>query len=651
MLKENSVVLYKNSAALIVSVLPGQKFEIKFRKEGSGAAKAAVFEKVNVRQKDFILLSEGESSGLEKVFDFYEKECPQTKELYNLESTNKIACAIKEAWELLTSDAESADAAISFEDLVSLFNGQCEADKSYGFYRSLKDTLYFSLDKKSFDDGKLIFIPRKKEEIDALVKKSKEKEMEGQVRAAFIDRLKKKKLDLPSDAKFMSDVEALALGKSDKSKTLHEAKMAETEENAHKILLQTGIWDITRNPFPIRWGLSTKSADQGLAAPVQDEERITVEGRAFAIDNAYSSDPDDAVMFDGKYLWVHIADPASTVLPDSPIDKAARQRGATLYLPEGAARMLCEDSLADYALGLKEESYALSFRLLLDDKAEIQDCSVFKSRVNVVRYTYEEADSLKDSAELKKLFEIAEKNILKRNKSGAVQIDLPEVHISVDSESKKVTIEEEKHFSSQDMVREMMLLAGEGAAKFAFKNNIPFPYVSQEEPDIPKDLPSGLAGEFRRVRCMRKRNVGVTPSMHCGLGLNMYSQVTSPLRRYSDLIAHQQLRSFIDKKPLLDKDTMLMRISEGDAGAMAARKAERKSSMHWTLVYLLQNPSWQGRAVLIDKNAGKGMQFYIPSLDLQFFLNISKDLELNEEIIVGARNIDIAEQKVDFFEI
>ena len=127
------------------------------------------------------------------------------------------------------------------------------------------------------------------------------------------------------------------------------------------------------------------------------------------------------------------------------------------------------------------------------------------------------------------------------------------------------------------MIREMMLLAGEGAARFAFKNNIPFPFVSQDAPAMPapEEIPSGLAGQFRIRRCMRRRSVGVTPSMHCGLGLAMYSQVTSPLRRYGDLIGHEQLRAFLDGRELLDKDTMLMRVSEGDAASVAAHKAER----------------------------------------------------------------------------
>lgn len=226
---------------------------------------------------------------------------------------------------------------------------------------------------------------------------------------------------------------------------------------------------------------------------------------------------------------------------------------------------------------------------------------------------------------------------------------MPEVHIFVDEE-KKVSIEPNIHYESNEMIREMMLLAGEGAAKFAFKNNIPFPYVSQEAPNLPSspaDIPDGLAGQFRLRRCMKKRSVGVSPAMHCALGLGMYSQVTSPLRRYSDLIAHEQLRAFLDKRPLLDKDEMLMNLSAGDAAAVAAKKAERKSNTHWTLVYLLQNPDWTGKAICVDKSQ-KIPLFSIPCLAMETYMLPPKDLNLNEEILVKASNINIPELTVDF---
>ena len=138
--------------------------------------------------------------------------------------------------------------------------------------------------------------------------------------------------------------------------------------------------------------------------------------------------------------------------------------------------------------------------------------------------------------------------------------------------------------------------------------------------------------------------------MHAGLGIAMYSQVTSPLRRYSDLIAHQQLRAFLDKRPLLDKDTMLLRISEGDAASVAAHKAERESIRHWTLVYLLQHPDWQGEAVCVDKS-GRQPQFCIPSLAFETFFTPSTPVELNQSIQVKVLQIILSELACDFVQV
>lgn len=654
MVKTNSVILYKNNAAVVTGDAVQGKFPVRFCTTPATQTKPAVYGTQNIRQKDFILLHEGPCSSLENVLSFAEENKVADEEMYNVApKENTLQFGIKDVYDLLASDDETLKAPISFEELASLIRGEFKADESWGLYKALKDTVFFNQNLTSQLEGKIIFTLRPQSEIDELVKKADEKGKEAEVRAEFLERLKQHKLSLPEDAKYMVDVEALALGKSDKSRTLHDAHIKETPERAHKLLLDTGIWDITRNPYPVRWGLSMQSAQEGLASP-PDEDRLKVEGVSYAIDNEWSTDPDDAVAYDGKYLWVHIADPASTVMPDSSIDKVARARGATLYIPEGASRMLSEDALADYALGLNEISRALSFRLTLDDSCNVLECSVFKTTVDVKRLTYTKADELKDTPELKPLFEIAEKNIARRQKAGSVQIDIPEVHIIVDGETKKVTIEPEVHPKSADMIREMMLLAGEGAAKFAFKNAIPFPYVSQEAPDIPSDIPEGLAGQFRLRRCMHKRSVGITPAVHSALGLGMYSQVTSPLRRYSDLIAHMQLRAFIDKetggglnRKVLDKDTMLERISAGDAASNAAHQAERKSDLHWTLVYLLQNPEWTGEAICVDKGVKQPM-FFVPSLAMQFYMTPDKEVSLNETVIVKAANINLPELTVDF---
>ena len=309
--------------------------------------------------------------------------------------------------------------------------------------------------------------------------------------------------------------------------------------------------------------------------------------------------------------------------------------------------MLSETCFEDYALGLKEKSRALSFRILLSEDNTIEECEIFKTFVNVKRLTYEKATELKDSPELKPLFEIARKNLERRKKSGATSIDLPEIHISVDKETKKVSISPLIRYEADAMVCEMMLLAGEGAAHFALNNRIPFPYVSQDAPEKPKETLPGLAGQFKLLKGMRKRSVGVTPGMHSGLGIAVYSQVTSPLRRYGDLVSHQQLRAYLDGRKLINKDDMLLRISQGDAASVASRKASRLSETHWKLIYLLQNPEWSGKAVCIDHKDGNAL-LMIPSLAMQITLPGHDELELNQEVNVKPSKINIVTQETEF---
>lgn len=664
MINSKALVLYKKQPAVVTET--GEKYTIEFcTAPATPTGKKAQYATQKVRDKDITLLHEGAVSSLSAVLAAAD----------NSAITDDISNKLTEAWELLLSDDATASEPISVKDLAELSVGSFEADGAWAFYKTLLSHTNFA--EKTDDEETLMFVPRTEEEIEALKKKLYEKEHEAEIRAALVARLKEKKLDLPCDAKYMQEVEALALGQTDKSKLMKEAGFKESPEKAHKLLLDTGIWTIFRNPHPSRRGLSMQSATEHLPHPPENEERLELEDTAWAIDNAWSTDPDDAISYDGTYLWVHIADPASTVQPDSKIDITARNRGSTLYIPEGASRMLSEESLEDYALGLCEykdgkptgkKSKALSFRLRLDENGAITDSAVIKTLVHVERLTYEQADERRETPELAPFFEIADRNLKRRTASGAVSIELPEVHISLtgqaDAEScnaassnaasgkaqPEVTITPSEKPLASGMIREMMLLAGEAAAKFAFKNGIPFPFVSQEKPDIPKDIPEGLAGQYRLRRCMRSRSVGVTPSQHAGLGLGMYSQVTSPLRRYSDLIAHIQLRAFLDGRELLDKDTMLERISAGDAAAGNASKAERESNMHWTLVYLRQHPDWTGTGVAVEIR-GKQAVFLIPELAQETLITPRKMPELNDTVTLKAGNINIPELSVTFQEV
>lgn len=630
-MNKNSVVLYKNTVA-VVNEIEADKYIIKYCSQpASPSGKKAVYNEQKVREKDLVVLHNGPVSSLEKLLSF---------------SDEKMSSQIEEVYELLQSDSSTENQPLSFEEISEYARNAFAADESWAFYSALLNDVHFSLSTEDFKNGKIVFIPRSQEEIKQINQKKYEKEHESEIKAVFFERLKNRKLDLSSDAKYMGEVEAFALCKTEKSKVLAEAKIPQTVEKAHQLLIETGIWDITKNPYPTRYGFSFDSAREQLGKMPQ-EERLVLNDIAYAIDGENSTDPDDAVSFDGKYLWVHVADPASSVEPDSSIDIAARDRGTTLYIPEGASRMLCESCLEDYALGLKNPSNALSFRIQLDEESQIVDCDVFKTSINVKRLTYAQAEQQKDSSELKVFFELARKNKIRREKNGAVTIQMPEVNIFVDKNTKKVTVEPDVKYESNEMVAECMILAGEAVARFAFKNQIPFPFVSQEKPDFPDNIPQGWAGNFAKIKCMRKRSVGITPAPHAGLGVSFYSQVTSPLRRYGDLIAHQQLRAFIDKRHLLGKDEMLERVAAGDAASIAAKKASRFSDTHWKLVYLLQNPDNEYEGFCIDKR-GNDALFLIPQLDMQTTIKNCMQIGLNESKMLKIKKVDIPTQTADF---
>ena len=615
-MKKGNLVLYKNQPALITGI-QGDKFEIAI----AGGVK-------KVRAKDMVLLHKGECGSLQKALDAVP---PQAD--------------FGEAADFFAGETPS------FSELSELLWGEYPAEQAWSIWRLISSAPYFVC---TAPDEPISI--RTAAEIERLTQKQAEKEAAEAVRQDFVTELRacmQGKQFQTAESRFtpfFQEIEALALGSASVSKLLKDAKIEQTPEHAHDVLLKMHFWPVEKNPYPARFGHSLHSSKIDIPAPVLSGNIMDLSAvPAYAIDNADSTDPDDAVSFDGTYLWIHIANPADTIAAGTQSDADACARGATLYTPEGASRMLGEKAVDYFALGLSPRSYALSFRLLLDDNGDIADAEIYRTCLHVIRMTYEQADEQKDSPELAPLFAAAEKNRRRRERAGAISIDFPEVFINLDEQSGKkiVRIEPVVRTAAADMIKEMMLLAGEAAARFAFKHDIPFQYISQEAPELPQKLPSGLAGEYKKRRAMRPRTVGTIPSMHAALGLAMYGQVTSPLRRYGDLVSHRQLLNFIDKKPLTEASELILQIAAGDEAARACMYASRSSRQHWTLVYLLQNPGWTGTAVIIDA-IGKKARIFIPSLAYETDMNMDTEPELNQSVRIKVRRIRLAYLQVMF---
>lgn len=485
------------------------------------------------------------------------------------------------------------------------------------------------------------FMALSAEERERLADKRLKKDNEAADRAAFIGRAKKASPE-PGDERFWGEVEAFALGKTQKSKMAVDIGLGESMESAHAWLLRAKLWTPCNNPHPSRSDHPSKAPELELDSD-DDTGRIDLTAmQSWAIDNAWSHDPDDAISWDGEAVWVHVADPASVIYPGSKADVEASNRSATLYLPEGTIPMLPDAALERFGLGLSGRSRSLSVRIAMDGNGLISDVSISPAFVRVARLSYADADAVLDSGPLSELSRLAETRRNYRNKAGAVDIDIPEVRVWVrDGVSHIDTI---PNFRSSGVVREMMVLAGEAVARWAFDRSLPFPYYSQEAPGSQDTLPDGLAGEFAKRRLMRAGMAGAQPRAHQGLGVTMYAQSTSPLRRYGDLLGHQQIRAWLFREsgtqtsPPLPADELSLRLAKAAAALSAVRKAERSSQTHWTLAWLLEHPDWTGEGIVVQ--TGQDPVFYIPSLGYETRIKAG-DLALNQTLALRCLRVDL----------
>ena len=266
------------------------------------------------------------------------------------------------------------------------------------------------------------------------------------------------------------------------------------------------------------------------------------------------------------------------------------------------------------------------------------------SWVRVSRLSYEQVEGRLHEAPFDRLLGLAQNNEARRKRKGAVNIELPEVDIHV--EGGKVVFCPVLPLRSQMIVREAMLLAGEAAAGFALREGIPFVFSTQEASQIP-ELPEGLAGMYALRRCMKRGQLKNLPARHAGIGLDLYTQATSPIRRYQDLLAHQQLRAYIRGKELLTSQDILKRLGAAEAVMNNMRQAERLSNQHWTMVYLSETPQWQGEGVIVETD-GPHCTVLIPGIGLETHLHGQPGLPLNAVVPMVLSGSNIPELRAFF---
>lgn len=400
--------------------------------------------------------------------------------------------------------------------------------------------------------------------------------------------------------------------------------------SAFSVLVAWGVFQPHENLFIRKLGLADdldhgaeslqQAAELIEAAPADIDanfRRDLTHLPAFAVDSEDTTEIDDAVSWDPENgaIWVHVAD-ATRFFPDEthPLVTEALRRAATAYLPTGKRPMFPEE-LASGLLSLGApagDGAALSFglRVLDDGTIDESDIVVTCSRISQPRrLTYEQLGERLAAAEtandvfadgLVPLLAAAERRQKARIEDGArvtnnsfasvnvrdPESETPEIALGLVGTDSKAWL----------LVSELMIAACTAAGIFAEDHEVPLVFRGQADFESPPAdalaaVPEGPARIAAMFRHATPSTTGLEPVNHASLGVDAYAQVTSPIRRAVDLIAHFQLKAHLrGAAPPFDGEALGKEIGRESDRGRRLRTAENRSNKYWQLEYLRRLP-------------------------------------------------------------
>ncbi|MEL6880269.1 MAG: RNB domain-containing ribonuclease, partial [Cyanobacteria bacterium J06607_10] len=412
------------------------------------------------------------------------------------------------AWELLTELEESATPS----SLAQLLFSDESPPLCYAAHRLLsEDKIFFKQKGDHYE-------PRPASQVEELQHKiareaERKEEQEGffnRVKAALAgEEIEWRKSDRPR----IEIIERYALLGDESSQknaaqdTLKALGQEKSPAAAFDFLVALGIWDQHENLALRRRQIPTQFPEE-IAAQVEKiltdppEEAGTkrvdlTHLKLYTVDDESTREIDDGLSCETlangqKKLWIHIADPTRWINLGDLLETEARKRCTTVYLPTGTIPMFpFELAAGPMSLVQGQVCHALSFGVVLAEDGSVEDYSIQPSLVKpTYRLTYEDADEMIElgvqaEGELLAIAHLAKTRLSWRKSQGAINIQLPESSIKVVDDT--ITIDMLEASTARDMVAEMMILTSEIAARYGEDNDLPLPFRSQPQPELPSE--------------------------------------------------------------------------------------------------------------------------------------------------------------------
>lgn len=325
---------------------------------------------------------------------------------------------------------------------------------------------------------------------------------------------------------------------------------------------------------------------------------------AVTIDGDDSKDFDDAVVLwkldNGNYhLGVHIADVAHYVKEGTPLDREAFARGNSTYLVDRVIPML-PFRLSNGICSLNEgvDRLVLSCDMEITPEGERVSYDIYPAVMRSHgRLTYNKVNQalradvpdsdledkyVKVRPMLKDMAALHEALYKQRHARGSIDFEEPEAKIIVDEKGKPVDIVLHSRGTAEKMIESFMLLANETVAEAYYRKKVPFLYRVHETPEAdritrffefcsafglnvkadpndikPMDLqkvvtktlgtPEEEVLQMMMLRSLKQAHYSEDPLGHFGIAAKYYTHFTSPIRRYSDTMAHRMIHAYLEE--------------------------------------------------------------------------------------------------------
>lgn len=429
------------------------------------------------------------------------------------------------------------------------------------------------------------------------------------------------------------------------------------------ILVNVGAWDPDENivliehdvPDPFAKEILDEAervcCDAALQAPEMKSLRtdltrlptLTIDGQGtFDFDDALSIEIEE----DGYRIWIHVADVAHFIHPGSLLDQEAMCRASSIYMPDKKISML-PPQISEHLCSLRigEQKPALSLMIRVDQMGTVREFEFVESVIQVDRQlTYHEANmTLEEDEELALLYGLALKFRKQRLASGALQITLPELRISINEERIVSVNHINRESPSRITVSEFMIMANWMAGRFLKDREIPSIYRLQGEPKkrLAGTDEGTLLQSWLQRRLMSRVVMSPDPDRHIGLGLDVYSSWTSPIRKYMDLVVHRQLKGAIgDKSCIYGKDEIRRVIQAVDEAIKRVALVQQKRARYWLLRYLEQIKGEEVEAIVVDKRHDRYIIVLLCAMmETSLPLNCGTELRPGDKVLVKLNSV------------